>query len=392
MIQFSTAILFVLVLYSAMQVPFFLISDRLNEKTRDLIQLFIYFFIVLLVFVLYLATDCNRYTDFDRMRAEMQQAAVDGPTGLLISYGLNPLSGIFLYLIALTGYYSLLKGFAGALYWGLMFYLSWRLRGKMHGGSLYLGILFLLSFLNLTYPADSVRFPVACMLFCVGMCLYYFADERPLKIHLFCIIACLLHVSLWPFYLIFLFSKWIRGKLVYLMCFMLAGSFFLLEKFTSTISNFNPSLGWKMELYFNPDSQYYADIISKQQIGFMALGLLVSLVVVFLWRRWDSRLLDEKCSSVFATQFLISASLVIGSFPSNITFSRLVPIVFIMSMPCLVEIVSKRHTVARFEIVSVDAFRQKSFQLLFVFGAVVFMFVGFVLRLEFSYSPFYLSL
>ena len=125
-----------------------------------------YIALTICVSVLYYHVFCVRYVDADRMYQEMENALYKGNGYLFELYGINPFSALLILLPALVGLPYLIKSIAAFVYFGCMFLFSVEIAGKKVFTSFYfLAVHFLLCTLDLSYPADGIRFPMACMNF-----------------------------------------------------------------------------------------------------------------------------------------------------------------------------------------------------------------------------------
>lgn len=386
MISFGVVSLIIIVLYSFMCLPNAFGSHYLNTNTKNIITLSTYLIILLIVAIVYHQTFSSRYTDAMRMYSEMQDSLVLGSKQLFEAYNLNPISALLLLGVAYTGDFDVLKSISAVIFWGGIFLIAWKVRDSVHPAALLLSTLFILCFVDLSYPADTVRFPMAMMIFCCSIIIYFFVGKNNvIFMHLFCITSLLLHASLWPFYLTYFFVKFANKVQSFIIYICSLFYFPVLGLVSKEISQLSPSFGWKMQLYFTPDSQYYEGLISKQQTAFCIIGLCAAISIVAIWAK-VKELKTEKNKS-FIRFFILCTCIVIGSFPSNVAFARLVPIVVILSLIPLTELLSSyfgdRTTLCKFK----SQLSHVGFLLI-----VVFIIVSMILRFYFSYEPFYLYL
>lgn len=151
-----------------------------------------YIALTICVSVLYYHVFCVRYVDADRMYQEMENALYKGNGYLFELYGINPFSALLILLPALVGLPYLIKSIAAFVYFGCMFLLAWKLRKKFSPVSIFLAVLFLLCTLDLSYPADGIRFPMACMIFCSALVLNKYNNLSRINTTVLVLIACLL--------------------------------------------------------------------------------------------------------------------------------------------------------------------------------------------------------
>ncbi len=373
-------------------IPLIKLNKRLAIRTRTIYTIILYMILIILVFLIYHQTFCSRYTDTERMYSEMERASYIGPSYLFESYDLNPLSAVYLFLINLTGDKYMLKAFCAIIYFGAILFTAFNIRFKYSPIVVFLGTIYLLAFLDLSYPADTIRFPMASMIFCMTLLNHYFSSIKLPVVHTLCIISCLIHFSLWPFYLLFVFRKIVCKRYIFGVISICTLFYYLLIlNSASLISSVNPSLGYKLEMYFFPDNQYYKSTISFSQILFLSSGLLFSVALFYLWNRNFHNLFNSK-KNIYKKLFIIYVCLVAGSFPSNVSFSRLIPIVFVLSSVFLLDLLSyyfdHRYMTDKqciyFPVIS------RVYHLYFLIF-ILFVVASFILRCIYSYAPFYIT-
>lgn len=162
----------------------------------------------------------------------------------------------------------------------------------------------------------------------------------------------------------------------------------LLSQSESFVSTFNPQLGYKLQMYFMPTDQYYKTTISVQQIIFQSAGLLFTVCVFLVWFKFSKDIFSEYDKQYFRI-FILYFCIVAGFFPSNVTFSRMVPVVFVMIMIPFSRIYSdylSLNKIQYFHLASVP----NSFIMHFGFViSMLFIVLSLALRSFVSYQEFY---
>ena len=339
--SFSIALLIFFLLFCSFQLTYFVLEMKdACVKARDTFLALEYITLTLCMSVLYYHVFCIRHVDADRMYNEMEIALHRGGDYLFELYNLNPLSAVLIFLPALAGLPYLIKSIAALVYFGSIFLFAWKMRKKYSSISIFLSVLFLLCALDLSYPADTVRFPTACMLFCSSLIFNKYGNLSKRDTVVLMVVACLLHVSLWPFLLLFAIINFLKNNAFIWLCILCLIYFPLVVSFTDIVTRINPSLGWKLQLYFEIDGQYYESLISKEQFLFLLFIYIfcISLLLYGLRKEYIGYDLYAKC-------FIVFSSMIFGSMPSNVIFPRYVPILVIMSFPFVSTIFSKYTSV-----------------------------------------------
>lgn len=387
MIQFAYINIVLLILLALIFLPLYNSGIRFIARTKKIYLALMFVLILVLISLIYAHISCDRYVDTIRMDQEMTQSLAQGPSILFTKYSLNPLSAVLLYLVALTHNYALLPCIAGVIFWGCLFYCIWGSRDLASPGSLIFSLLFTLCFLNLAAVADNIRFPIASILFCTSVIDYFFINHKILRAILLDVIACLVHFSLWPLLVIFLVSIYCTKKICTIVGIASLGYFPLIGILSSAIASINPALGYKIQLYFIPDGQYYFSGNSIEQTLFNVLGLVYAITINCLWHR------KNPSSKKYEQFFLMSLFLALGSFPSNGTFSRLAPLLIIFTMIPLAEFFSSYFLFSPPLSEDRVLYQKKdgSLHLIFI-GVLSLSIFNLLMRSVFTYAPFHVTL
>lgn len=381
--SFSVVILLTILLFCVFQFTYFIFCAKgVSVRTRDMFLASGYIALTVCVSVLYYHVFCVRYVDADRMYQEMENALYKGNGYLFELYGINPFSALLILLPALVGLPYLIKSIAAFVYFGCMFLLAWKLRKKFSPVSIFLAVLFLLCTLDLSYPADGIRFPMACMIFCSALVLNKYNNLSRINTTVLVLIACLLHVSFWPFFVLFIITPLLGKEKFALVAFCCLFYFPFVVSFSSVIAKFNPSLGWKMQLYFEVGGQYYQDLISKEQIAFLLFIYLFCILLIIYGLKKGIVEYD-----LYIKYCIIFSSITLGSIPSNVMFPRYAPIIILMAFPLVSTIFSYYTSTGKRKGILV---KDKSIHFVF-FAFLVVVFGSIILRCTFSYAVFYVA-
>lgn len=390
MVSLSFALFLLLVLFCVFSVVTSARGLHLSSTTRNVVGFIGCGLVLVLSAVIYHQTFSTRYTDMVRMTHEMEMARVQGYEYLQEKYELYPLSALLLYVVSLTGDYDLLKSLSIVISLLSIFGIGRALR-KMGGSRqlVFIVLLYILAFLDFSYPADTVRSFTAYSVFCFAIIWGELSTSRNKCIlkHGLLLAATLLHISLLPIYLLYCLSGAKSNLLKKIVAILGLIYFYLLNISIDVVTRINANIGWKLQLYFNPEGQWYSATPSRMQALYMLVGLFFVIFLVFCNNYFEKRGFRSDIPSKYKTFVILSICYMAGSYPSDVTFSRMVPLVVMCSAPYLLEYL-------RFfndgEILQRGVGRPLS--LLAYSVVIVYIFTCFVLRGIASYADFYVLL
>lgn len=338
-------------------------------------------------------SESSRYTDFLRMKLEMQDSLEFGTRYIVNLYSINPLSGIILRIIAITGVFNLLKALAALVYYGsALFIANQFLRAGANNWSVLLATAVVLYFQDFSYTTvDNIRFfPASALLIATIInCEIIHDGKNRLRALFICICCALIHVALWIPVLMYVISvvkkKWFQELFGVLSLL----SFPILQFIVNRVGSSNADLAWKADLYLNPDSEYYSALASNKQIAFYVVTLFC-LAALRYYSRKEKNIVKISCQyNVFVTFIFFFC---IGSIPSNVTFVRYVPFFLLCNFPIIVNSFSSYFDFSN-DRVGNEA-KSSTFGVVkhFLFlGTICFILLCIALRSLYSYSTFYVS-
>ncbi|MBW3095528.1 EpsG family protein [Bifidobacterium sp. 64T4] len=335
---------------------------------------------LLAVGVIYYHVECVRYVDYDRMSNEMSLSLTKGVSYLFDTYSVNPLSAVPLVLVSRIGAFPLLKSVSACVYYGVLLYVARKLREKCGAFGSILSALFFLCTVDLSYPADAIRFPIASAIFALAYIGYFYFSFSLSKTIILMLISCLFHVSMWPFFIVFLCVLFFRRRLFLVVLSIVLLSYFqIVNSVSSLVASISPELGWKLQLYFEIGGQHYQSLISKEQILYLFFILICCIVLFFV----KKRVLNE----TFGQQdicYILYCCFVFGSVQSNVIFPRYIPFIIFISIP-IVAIFFEPYVNKGYK-------KKNAYIVHFAFVSFALVLVaGLVLRFAFSYVPFYIA-
>lgn len=352
--------------------------NRLNRNANSRLALNVstIFMVVFLYSSIAYHTYCTRYTDAIRMSSEMADSKTQGLLYLLGKYDANPLSAIYLYLVAQVGGMRVLQMISCAVYMGILLYTLLMIGEGESRIALTAGVFYLICLLDLSAPLDNVRFPVATVIFCGSVLLYYFSNKNIFRMIMICLLACLMHFSLWPIFMLILVALTKKKVIIILASIVSVSNIYIMRICEPLINSISPTVAWKMDSYFNYNSQYYVNIISRSQIMFSVMVLLFAGVMCIYW--------NSVSKSTYSGTLLLTFSYVIGCLPSPVAFARMVPLVVILSVAPLMQLTN-------YEVDSISKQYGKSTTFMYLLVLISFMFLCLALRCSNTYEPYYIA-
>lgn len=352
--------------------------NRLNRSANSRLALNVstIFMVVFLYSSIAYHTYCTRYTDTIRMSSEMAESKTQGLLYLLGKYDANPLSAIYLYLVSQVGGIRVLQMISAALYMGILLYTLLAVGEREGRVALTAGVFYLICLLDLSAPLDSVRFPLAAVIFCSSILLHYFNNKNISRTLILCTLGCLMHFSLWPIFILTLVAFTKKKIVIAIVSIISILNVYIMRFLEPLISSISPTIAWKMDSYFNYDSQYYVNIISRSQIMFSVMVLLFAGVICVYWSYINK--------SPYSGFLLLVFSYVIGCFPSPVAFARMVPLVMIVSVAPLMRLTN-------YEVDSISKQYGKSTTFIYLLVLTSFMFLCLALRCSNTYEPYYIA-
>lgn len=376
---FSIGIFLYIVAYCLTEGMIFAAAGKAGKKTSRVLFVRSIIFVAL-AGLIYFHTECTRYVDYDRMSTEMSLSLSKGASYLFDLYSLNPLSAVPLALIAKTGVFPLLKSLSACVYYGVLLYIAGKLRQTYGAFSATITTVFFLCTVDLSYPADNIRFPIASAIFALGYVGYSYFSFSPIKALSLMLFGCFFHASMWPFLIIFLSTRIFKKNIfIIILTFFLIFYFQIVNLVSSLISSISPALGWKIQLYFETDGQYYESLISNEQFIYL-LFIYIFICTLFLLKRTFSKQENSQSDRVF----IMYSCFLLGSIHSNVIFPRYIPFLILISLPFIADIFS-RYTNSGYT-------GKNSWAMHFIFVSFILVSTfGLILRFAFSYTPFYLT-